>query len=817
MDISYNWLKEYIKIDKSPEEVAELLTSLGLEIGSITEYESVKGGLEGIITGEVLSCKKHPNADKLSVTTVDTGNGEPVQIVCGAPNVAAGQKVVVAPVGSTLYPDNKPFPIKKVKIRGEHSLGMICAEDEIGTGKSHDGIIVLPDNVKPGTPVKELFKIERDTILEVDLTPNRIDGASHIGVARDLAAALSLSNPDTKTEWPSVNSFKPDNNNYPVKVTVEDTKACPRYSSLTISDVKVEESPQWLKTRLTSLGMTPINNIVDITNFVLHECGQPLHAFDGDQIKGDHVIVKTADKGEKFITLDEEERELHDDDLMINNEKEGMCIAGVFGGIKSGVTQKTTKLFLESACFNPVYIRQTSRRHALFTDASFRFERGTDPNITIYALKRAALLIKEIAGGTISSQIDDIYPVKAEDFKTTLKWKNITRLTGKEIDRELIKKILTALEIKITDENQEFLKVAIPPYRVDVQREADVIEEILRVYGYNNIETPLKVNSTIVYSNKPDNHKLRNIVAAQLTGAGFTEIMCNSLTKGAYYSKSEQFKDTNSVMLANPLSADLNTMRQTLFYGGLETIKHNSNRQNPNLKLFEQGNCYYLKEDGDKGVQKSYIEKEKLALFITGETVPQNHTSQALKSSFYDIKSHSENILIRLGIEPSKTDIKCCKYENMTNALHYSYKNSSLMTLGSVSKKVLKEFDIDQPVYFAEIEWETLINLTKKSNILYSELSRFPEVTRDLSLLLNKSVQFKDIEKTAYKAEKKLLKNISLFDIYEGEKLGEGKKSYAVTFTLQDSSKTLNDKQIDKIMQKLIKALEKELNAQLRS
>jgi len=816
MDISFNWLKNYINTDKNPDEIAEILTSLGLEVGSIEEVESIKGGLRGLVIGEVLTCDKHPNADKLSVTTVNIGSQEPLPIVCGAPNVAAGQKVVVATVGTTLYNGDESFVIKKAKIRGEKSEGMICAEDEIGLGAGHDGIMVLPSDVKVGTPAAEFFKIENDTILEVDLTPNRIDAASHLGVARDLAASLQLTNPDIKVNWPSVNDFKIDNKNFPIKVTVENKEACLRYSGLTISGVTVKESPDWLKNKLLAIGMAPINNVVDITNFVLHECGQPLHAFDGDQIDGNHVIVKTQPTGTKFTTLDQKERELHADDLMICNEKEAMCIAGVFGGIKSGVNEKTTKLFLESACFDSVFIRKTSRRHTLFTDASFRFERGTDPNLTIYALKRAALLIKELAGGEISSEIVDIYPQVVDDFKVDVEWKNITRLIGKNLGQELIKNILKALDIRILNEDQNGFTVAVPPYRVDVQREADVIEEILRVYGYNNIEMSTKVNSTIVYSPQPDQHKLRNTISQQLTGAGFQEIMCNSLTKASYYEKSTQFPASQTVELANPSSSDLNGMRQTLLFGGLESIRHNCNRKHPDLKLFEIGNCYILKDGADRTLQKSYKEEQKLALFMTGTKVPANWNSPSQKLSFADIKTHAENILLRLGITNTQWQTKGIEPDFMQEGLQYTVANNNIMTLGIVSNKLRKEFDIDEAVFFAEINWDTLIKTSANKEIIFTELSRFPEVKRDLALLIDKDIQFSTIEAIARKTEKKLLKNISLFDVYEGEKLGVGKKSYAISFILEDTTKTLTDKQIDKIIRNLTSAFERELGAKLR-
>jgi phenylalanyl-tRNA synthetase beta chain len=817
MNISYKWLKCYLSTDKTPEETAEILTSLGLEVGSIEEIETIKGGLKGLVIGHVLTCEKHPNADKLSKTTVDIGTGEILPIVCGAPNVAAGQKVVVATVGTTLYSGDESFRIKKSKIRGEVSEGMICAEDEIGMGVSHDGIMVLPSDTKTGMPAAEYFNVESDVILEVDLTPNRIDAASHIGVARDLAAALEATGIHSELKTPSVDDFHVDNNNFTVKVTVDNNKACSRYSGVTISGIKIQESPTWLKNRLRSIGMTPINNIVDVTNFVLHECGQPLHAFDGDKISGQHVIVKTLPEGTSFTTLDGKKRELSGDDLMICNEETGMCLAGIFGGIDSGVTEQTNKIFLESACFNPVFIRQTSRRHTLFTDASFRFERGTDPNNTLYALKRAALLIKELTGGNISSDIVDIYPEPVSDFKVALSYTHIDSLIGKSIDRNLIKTILGALDIKILEEENDHLLVAVPPYRVDVQREADVIEEILRVYGYNNIEISSKINSTVVYSPKPNQHQLRNTISNQLTATGFIEIMCNSLTKASYYETLTTYPASQTVMLVNPLSSDLNGMRQTLLFGGLETIKHNSNRQNPDLKLFEIGNCQYLKGK-DKTIQKSYKEEQHLALFMTGLKASKNWNTPAQKISFADLKTEVENILIRLGIDKNIWQTQGIKEQDIfADGLDYSHKETQLVTLGIVNPNISKQFDIDEAVYFAEFNWDNMIKVASRQTVLFKELSKFPEVNRDLALLIDQNVTFANIEEVAIKTEKKLLKNISLFDVYEGEKLGVGKKSYAVSLTLQDTTKTLNDKQIDKIMQNLIVAFEKELDAKLRS
>ena len=817
MNISNNWLKNYIKLDITPAETAAILTSLGLETGNIEEVETIKGGLKGFITGKVLTCEKHPNADKLSVTTVDIGASESLPIVCGASNVRAGQKVVIATVGTTVYKENEEFTIKKAKIRGEISEGMICAEDEIGLSTNHDGIMVLNENTPVGMPASQFFKLESDMIFEVDLTPNRIDAASHIGVARDLAARLRLDNPDIKVVMPSVDNFKPDNYNYPVKVTVENIEACPRYSGLTISGVKIAESPDWLKNRLKSIGLTPINNVVDVTNFVLHECGQPLHAFDGDKITGNHVIVKTLQEGSKFITLDGKERELSAHDLMICNEEKGMCIAGVFGGIESGVTESTTKIFLESACFNPVYIRKTSRRHGLFTDASFRFERGSDPNITIYALKRASLLIKEVAGGQISSDIIDVYPAPVPDFNVTVSFDRINHLIGKDIEKLTIKNILKSLEINIISETEEELFLAVPPYRVDVTREADVIEEIMRIYGYNNIEVATRLNSSIVYSEKPDNQQLENTVASLLTGVGFTEIMNNSLTKSAYYDNSELFPRVKTVELANPLSCDLNSMRQTLLYGGLEVIERNKNRQHPDLKLFEFGNCYiYNGDSSGKSNLKNYSEYRRLAIFMTGQDLPENWNVTTREVSFFDLKSHCENILKRIGINKNSVQTKYIKTDSISDGLIYVSENKKLLTIGVVDTKLLKQFDIVNQVYYAEFEWDNLMHCASKNEVIFKELSKFPEVRRDLALLIDNSVKFSEIEQIAFNTEKKFLKEVSLFDVYTGDKIDQNKKSYAVSFILEDTTKTLNDKQIERIMENLVQAFGKEVGASLR-
>ncbi len=811
MKISYNWLKNYVNTDLTAEEVAKILTNTGLEVEGIEQFESVKGGLEGLVIGKVTSCKKHPNADKLSVTTVDVGTGENLPIVCGAPNVAEGQKVVVATVGTTLYSGDEEFKIKKAKMRGESSEGMICAEDEIGLGTSHDGIMVLEDSAVIGTPAREYFNIETDTVFEIGLTPNRIDGASHIGTARDLAAFLK-----TKLLKPSVEGFKADNHNLPIEINVEDKNACPRYTGVTVTNVKVNPSPEWLQNKLKAIGLNPINNIVDISNFVLHETGQPLHFFDADKIEGNKVIIKMLPEGTPFITLDEVERKLSSQDLMICNENSGMCIAGVFGGTKSGVTENTKNIFIESAHFNSVYVRKTAKRHDLHTDASFRFERGSDPNNTEYALKRAALLLKEIAGGEISSEIVDIYPDPVSDYKVELTFKNMKRLIGKEIKKEIVKDILKSLDIKIINENDEKLSLEVPTYRVDVRREADVIEEVLRIYGYNNVEISEHVNSSLSYSSKPDKEKIQNNISDILTANGFNEIMCNSLTKADYYKELESYKADKLVKIFNPLSNDLNVMRQTLLFGGLESIIYNRNRRIQDLKLYEFGNCYYLNGSESEKLLEKYDEEKHLALFITGNKTEENWIMKEEPTSFFTLKSHIENILERLGFNLDQFAVEDYSSDLLTEGLNYQLNNKQLVHFGILNKKLLKSFDIDTNVYFAEFAWDNVIKLSAKNNIRYTEVSKYPEVRRDLALLVNKPVKFSIIKELAYKTERKLLKKVSLFDVFEGEKLGANKKSYAVSFILQDENKTLTDKQIDKIMNNFIRVFEKELNAQIR-
>lgn len=815
MNISLNWLKDYLKTDLNIEEICEILTSIGLEVGGYEKFESIRGGLKGLVIGEVKTCIPHPDSDHLHITTVDLGEGRLAPIVCGAPNVAAGQKVVVATVGTVLYDGDKEFVIKKSKIRGQESEGMICAEDEIGIGDDHSGIIVLPDTAKVGTPAAEYYKITNDYVIEVDITPNRVDGASHLGVARDLAAYLQQKQ-DIHYTLPSVEHFKADSNTSGISIEVLRPEACPRYAGVTIEGVEVKESPEWLKVRLKAIGLHPINNVVDITNYILFELGQPLHAFDLDQVAGNKVIVRSFPTGTKFITLDGVERELNENDLMVCNTAEPMCIAGVFGGQKSGITDNTKNVFLESACFDPVFVRKTARRHGLNTDASFRFERGTDPNIVIYALKRAALLIKELGGGKITSEIIDIYPAPVQDFEVEVKYAHIDRLIGKQIGKEQIKKILHSLEIKIVKETGEGLLLQVPPYRVDVRREADVIEDILRIYGFNNIEVPAKVNSTLSYSEKPDDFRLKNIIADLLAANGFNEIMNNSLTKASYFENLETYKPENTVMIFNPLSSDLNAMRQTLLFGGLESIAYNINRKSGNLRLFEFGKAYtFHKKDGEDHL-KQYREEDKLSLFITGNKTVQSWNSREEKTDFFNLKAYCEMILARLGLKPDNLSVSACEEDIYREGLTYSQNGKPIVTMGMLSTKVLKTMDIEQDVYYAEFSWENILKTVKNHTIGYVPMPKFPAVKRDLALLLDKKVTFKEVRDLALRTEKSLLKSVSLFDVYEGEKLGEGKKSYAVSFTIQDDEKTLTDKQIDRIMNKLMGTYKHQLGAEIR-
>ena len=820
MNISYNWLKEYVDFTLTPDEVAAALTSIGLETGSVEEVQTIKGGLEGIVIGEVLTCEPHPNSDHMHVTTVNLGAGDPVQIVCGAANVAAGQKVVVATLGTKLYDGDECFTIKKSKLRGVESNGMICAEDEIGIGTSHEGIIVLPADAVPGTPAKDYYNIKSDYVLEVDITPNRADACSHYGVARDLYAYLKQNGHETSLRRPSDEAFAVDNNELPIAIEVKSAQACPRYAGVTVKGVTVKESPEWLKDKLSTIGVRPINNIVDITNYILHAYGQPLHCFDADKVKGGRVVVRTLAEGTPFVTLDGVERKLSENDLMICNAEEPMCLAGVFGGLESGTTEETKNVFIESAYFNPTSIRKSARRHGLNTDASFRFERGIDPNITIYALKQAAILIKELAGGTVSMDVCDTYPNPIADFKVELKYDYVNSLIGKEIPAETVKSIVTSLEMKIEDESAEGITLSIPPYRVDVQRPCDVVEDILRIYGYNNVEIPLALKSSLTTKNKEDrSHRLQQIVAEQLVGCGFNEILNNSLTKAAYYDGNETYRPENLVNLMNPLSNDLNVMRQTLLFGGLESIAHNANRKSADLRFFEYGNCYYYnqeKKDAEK-VLACYSEDYHLGLWLTGKRVSGSWAHADEESSVYELKAYVENIFARLGLNMRSVVVGNLTDGIYSAALSYHTRGGKLLaTVGIVSKKITKAFDIDNEVFYADINWKNMLQAIKSVKVSYTELSKFPSVKRDLALLLDKNVQFADIERIAYECERKLLKAVELFDVYEGKKLEPGKKSYAISFILQDEEKTLNDKQIDKIMSKLIASYEKQLGAKLR-
>lgn len=820
MNISYNWLKDYLDFDLQPDEVAAALTSIGLETGGVEEVQTIKGGLEGLVIGEVLTCEEHPNSDHLHITTVNVGGAEPLQIVCGAPNVAAGQKVVVAVNGTKLYDGDECFTIKRSKIRGVESNGMICAEDEIGIGTDHAGIIVLPADAVVGTPAKEYYNVKSDYVLEVDITPNRVDATSHFGVARDLAAYLKQNGKPANLKRPNVDAFKIDDETPAIEVVVENTEACLRYSGITIKGVTVKESPEWLQNRLKVIGLRPINNVVDVTNYILHGVGQPLHSFDADKVKGNKVVVRSAKEGSKFVTLDGVERTLTDRDLMICNVEEPMCIAGVFGGLDSGVTEQTKNVFLESATFHPTWIRKTARRFGLNTDASFRYERGLDPNQTVDVMKRAALLIQEVAGGTITGAIQDIYPAPVAPYRVELAYNKVNTLIGKVIPVETVKSILESLEMKIVSETAEGWVIDVPVYRIDVQRDVDVIEDILRIYGYNNVEFSDNVKSNLSYQTPTDrSYKLQNLISEQLCGCGFNEILNNSLTRSAYYDNLSTYPVSHCVMLMNPLSADLNCMRQTLLFGGLESVEHNAKRKNGNIRFFEFGNCYDYNIDHKKEGETlaEFSEDYRLGLWVSGSRVDNNWAHPNEKSSVYELKAYVENILVRLGVNLQKVI-----FGNLANDIYsagLSITTSSgrqLGTMGIVSPKICKELDIETDVYYAELSWTLLMKEIKKSKVTFSEISKFPAVKRDLALLLDKNVQFAEIEKIATESERKLLKNIALFDVYEGKNLPAGKKSYAVSFYLQDEGKTMNDKQIDAIMKKIQTNLEQKLDAQLR-
>ena len=829
MNISYNWLKRYIALNDSAEQVAQILTSIGLEVGKVEKVQTIKGGLEGLVVGEVITCVDHPNSDHLHITTTRVApDAEPLQIVCGAPNVAAGQKVIVATVGTVLYDGDEKFTIKRGKIRGEESLGMICAEDEIGVGSNHDGIMVLPADTPVGMPAKEYFGVEDDTLIEVDITPNRADGASHYGVARDLYAYYQAKGIDIALTKPSVADFQVQSHALPIEVIVENADACPRYTGVSIQGVTIKESPDWLKKSLSTIGIRPINNVVDVTNFVLHEMGQALHSFDADKIKGNKVIVKNAAEGQKFVTLDGVERTLSAADLMICNAEEPMCIAGVFGGQDSGITEQTTNVFLESAYFDPVSIRKTARRHQLSTDASFRYERGCDPNNTLYVLKRCALLIQEVAGGEIAMQVTDQGQTSFEPFPVELNIPRVNALIGKELSESLIEKILHALEINIVSREGDTWHLGVPRYRVDVQRECDVVEDILRIYGYNNVEFPDKLNTSLSYNPKPNPVALQIRISEQLTAQGFNEILNNSLTKVSYYEPLEQLSLATCVKIMNPLSQDLGVMRQTLLFGGLESIQRNANRKNADLKFYEFGNCYHY--DAEKIATRqakdpkwefdplyAYSEEPHLALWLTGNKTAQSWVQKEEKVSFYTLNAYVNNVLRRLGVNIANCTLEPLDSELCSDGMLIKAPNGKQIGyMGIVNNKLLKAFDIDNPVYFADLDWNMLLRLNKQYKPVINDLPKFPEVKRDFALLVDQSVKFADLAKAALATEKKLLKAVNLFDVYEGKNLEPGKKSYALSFILQDAENTLKDKQIEAIMAKLQKVFEDKFDAKLR-
>ena len=824
MNISYKWLKEYVDFDLGAEQVAEALTSIGLEVGSVEEVQAIKGGLQGLVVAEVLTCEPHPNSDHMHVCSVNIGAEEPVQIVCGAPNVAQGQKVIVATLGTKLYDGEECFTIKRSKLRGIESLGMICAEDEIGIGTSHDGIIVLPQDAKVGTPAAEYYGIESDWVIEVDITPNRADACSHYGVARDLYAWLVRNGHKTALHRTDVSSFAADNNDLDIDIVVENAEACPRYCAVTVKGCEVKESPEWLQTKLRTIGVRPINNVVDVTNYVMFAYGQPLHCFDADMIEGKKVVVKTMPEGTPFVTLDGVEHKLSDRDLAICNANAPMCIAGVFGGKGSGTYETTKDVLLESAYFNPTWIRKSARRHGLNTDASFRFERGIDPDLQVYALKVAALMVKELAGGTVSMDIKDIEaPGLAKNFAVDLEYKYAHDLIGKTIPAEVIKEIVTSLDMKITAETESGISISVPAYRVDVQRPCDVVEDILRIYGYNNVEIPTAVKSSLTIKGEVDrSNKLQNLVSEQLVGEGFREILNNSLTKEAYYNDLAAYPKDRAVKLLNPLSSDLNVLRQTLLFGGLESIAHNANRKNANLRFFEFGNCYYknpatTEEQKAADTLAAYSEDLHLGLWLTGKRVEASWAHPEEPSSVYELKAYVGHILTRLGAPVGKLKQQAGANDIFAKSLALVDNNGTVvLEFGLVKKALTAAFDISAEVYFADINWTLLMKKTKKHSVSFTEISKFPAVSRDLALLVDKSVEFARIEQIAFAADRKFLKKVTLFDVYEGKNLEAGKKSYAVNFLLQDDTKTMNDKQTDAVMAKIIASLEKQLGAKLR-
>ena len=820
MEISYKWLKEYVDFDLTPQETADALTSCGLEVDALEEVQTIKGGLKGLYVGKVLTCELHPNSDHLHITTVDLGKAEPQQIVCGAPNVAAGQKVIVADLGCVLYDGDKEFVIKKSKLRGVESLGMICAEDEIGVGTSHDGIIVLPEDAPVGQPAAEYYHLESDWVIEIDITANRSDALSHWGVARDLYAWLKRNGHASSLHRPDCSEFTVDNNDLPIEVEIENTEACKRYACVSITGCEVKESPEWLQDKLKVIGLRPINNIVDITNYVMMAYGQPMHCFDADMVKGHKIVVRTQPEGTKFVTLDGEEHTLGEHDLSICNAEAPMCIAGIFGGKGSGTYDTTTNVVLESAYFHPTWIRKSARRHGLSTDASYRFERGIDPNGTIYALKQAAILCKQLAGGKVSMEIKDVYPNPIADARVQLDYEYVDRLIGKKIGNDMIRSIVESLEMKVVAETETGLELDVPAYRVDVQRPCDVVEDILRIYGYNNVEIPTQLKSSLTILGDEDlAYQRQNVIGEQLVGCGFREIMNNSLTKTAYYTELNRYTEETTVKVMNPLSSDLGVMRQTLLFGGLESVARNVNHKMPNLRLFEFGNCYHYSPEkkNDEDPIKAYTEEMHLGMWVTGKRVEGSWAHADEQSSFYELKAYVMNIFTRLGVNPGIVVAEKSDNNVFGKALALKARSGKVLCeMGTVCHKLLKKVDIEQDVFFADINWNNLMRAIKKNETLYHDISKFPSVSRDLALLIDKNVEFEQIEQIARQTEKKLLKSVELFDVYEGKNLPEGKKSYAVNFILQDETKTLNDKQIEAIMTKLINNLKQKLGAELR-